>query len=84
MLSIISLICAVIGYFLFIFTDMVGFPVILIAAGFIISLVDLVALYTKEKLLFGDFVKEAFHSNWGSAIAFIAGVNFIWILIISI
>ena len=84
MLSIISLICAVIGYFLFIFTHIVLFPVILIAAGFILSLVDLVALYTKEKLLFGDFVKEAFHSNWGSAIAFIAGVNFIWILIISI
>lgn len=77
MLSIISLICAVIGYFLFIFTDLVGFPVILIAAVFILSLVDLVALYTKEKLLFGEFVKEAFHLNWGSAIAFIAGVNFI-------
>lgn len=83
MLSIISLICAIIGYLLFFLTEMVGFPIVLIAGAFILSLVDLVALYTKEKLLFGDFVKEAFHSNWGSAIAILAGGNFIWLFIIA-
>lgn len=84
MLSIISVICAAVGYLLFFFTEnMVAFPIILIAAGFILSLVDLVALYTKEKLQFGDFVKEAFQTSWGSAIAFIAGIVFIFLLILS-
>jgi hypothetical protein len=84
MLSIISIICAAIGYLLFFITKLVGFPIILIVVSFILSLVDLVSLYTKEKLLFSDFVKEAFHSKWGSAIAFLAGINFIWLFIISI
>ena len=83
MLSIISVICAAAGYLLFFLTEMVTFPVILIAGGFILSLVDLVSLYTREKLMFSDFVKEAFHSNWGSVIAFLAGINFIWLFIIS-
>ncbi|MGN1138358.1 MAG: hypothetical protein ACI4RM_02840 [Ruminococcus sp.] len=84
MLSIISVLCAVVGYLLFFLTKMIGFPVVLIAIGFILSLVDLVSLYTKEKLQFGDFVKEAFHSKWGSVIAFLAGINFIWLIIVYI
>lgn len=83
MFSLVSGICAVVGYILFVFTEMVTFPIILIAIGFILSLVDLVKLYTEEKLQFGDFVKEAFHTSWGSVIAFLAGVGFIWLLIIS-
>ena len=82
MLSIIALICVVVGYLLFFFTEnMIAFPIIAILAGFIISIVDLVLLYKEEKLQFGDFVKEAFHTSWGSAIAFIAGINFIWFVL---
>lgn len=83
LLNIISLVCAVIGYVLFIATEMVSLPVILIAAGFILSLVDLVAFYNREKLQLGDFIKEAFREKWGSSIAFIGGIAFI-ILIISV
>lgn len=82
MFSIISLICAVVGYLLFFLTDLVTFPIILIVAGFVISLIDLIKLYNAEKLQFGDFVKEAFHTSWGSVIGFLAGVNFIWLFII--
>lgn len=83
MLNLVSLICAAIGYVLFFATELVSLPVLLIAAGFIISLVDLVVFYNREKLQFGDFVKEVFVEKWGSAIAFIAGIVFI-ILIISV
>lgn len=82
MLSIISFICAAIGYVLFLFTEMITFPIILIAAGFLLALVDLVSLYQKEKLLFSDFVKEAFQARWGSTIGFLAGICFIGLLII--
>lgn len=83
MLSIISFICAIIGYVLFYITDLTSFPVILIFAGFILSVIDIVSLYNKEKLQPGDFVKEVIHSSWGSAIAFLAGIYFIWLLIIT-
>ena len=82
MLSIISVVCAAIGYLLFIFTEMVAFPIILIAAGFLLALVDLVSMYQKEKLLFSDFVKETFQTHWGNAIGFLAGICFIGLLII--
>lgn len=82
MFSIISVICAAAGYLIFFLTEMIAFPVILIFAGFIIALIDLVKLYTAEKLQFGDFVKEAFQTNCGSVLAFMAGIVFIFLLII--
>lgn len=83
MLNLISLICAVIGYVLFIATELVSLPVMLIAAGFILSLIDLIVFYSREKLQFGDFVKEALREKWGSSVGFIGGIAFI-ILIISV
>ena len=58
------------------------FPFILIIAGLVLSLVDLVMLYSKEKLQFDDFIKEAFQTNWGSIISFIGGVAFLILLFI--
>lgn len=77
MVNIVSFICAILGYLLFFLTEMLWFPVLLIAAGFVMALADLVLLYSREKLQFGDFIKEAFNSKWGSSIAFIAGIIFI-------
>lgn len=82
MLSLISLVCAVLGYILFFLTEMAIFPFILIIAGLVLSLVDLVMLYSKEKLQFDDFIKEAFQTNWGSIISFIGGVAFLILLFI--
>lgn len=81
MLSLVSIICMVIGYILFFITNMIAFPTILIIAGFIIALIDLIILYNKEKLQFSDFLTEAFHTSLGSTIAFLAGIIFILLLI---
>lgn len=82
MLSIISLICMALGYFLFIFTEsMMGFSVFLIIAATVISLIDLISLYKKEKLDFNDFVTQAFATNWGSMISVIGGISFAFIFI---
>ena len=42
-------------------------------AGVVIGVIDLITLHKKEKLLFGDFVKEAFRTNLGSMFAVITG-----------
>ena len=84
MLSLIAFICSVAGYVLFFLTEWVVFPILLMVAGVVVALVDLVTLYTKEKLLFNDFVKEAFRTNWGSMIAVLAAIFFIWLLIQSV
>ena len=82
MLSIISLIGMALGYFLFIFTEsMMGFSVFLIIAATVISLIDLISLYKKEKLDFNDFVTQAFATNWGSMISVIGGISFAFIFI---
>lgn len=83
MLSIISLICTVLGYILFFFTEnMIALPIFLIVAATIIAVVDLVSLYKKEKLQFGDFIKEAFMTNWGSMISVLGAMFFILLCII--
>lgn len=83
MLSTVSLICVAIGYLLFFFTEnMVALPIFLIIAAAVISLIDLVPLYKKERLDFADFVKEAFQTNWGSMISVIGGAFFIFLIII--
>lgn len=83
MLSILSIICTAIGYLLFFFTDnLISLPIFLIIAAFVIALIDLITLYKKEKLIFSDFAKEAFRTNWGSAISIIAGLFFIWLCIL--
>lgn len=70
------------GYFLFIFTEsMMGFSVFLIIAATVISLIDLISLYKKEKLDFNDFVTQAFATNWGSMISVIGGISFAFIFI---
>ena len=82
MLSIISLICTAIGYLLFIFTEnMVAFPIFLIFVATVISLIDLISIYKKEKLDFNDFVTQAFATNWGSMISVIGGISFAFIFI---
>ena len=82
MLSIISLICAALGYILFFFTDMLTFPIILIVAGFVVALVELIPLYQKDKLPLREFIKEALNTSWGSIIGVLAGVNFAWLIFI--
>lgn len=82
MLSIISIICVIVGYLLFFFTELLAFPIILIFGGFLIALVDLGILYAKEKLQFSDLITEAFHSKLGNTLAFLAGIVFIVLLII--
>ena len=83
MLSTMALICTAVGYFLFFFTEnMVAFPIFLIIAATIISLVDLISLYKKERLDFGDFVKAAFATNWGSMISVIGVLFFVFLCII--
>ena len=83
MLSTIALICTAVGYLLFFFTEnMVAFPIFLIIAATVVSLMDLVSLYKKEKLDFSDFVKEAFATNWGSMISVIGALFFIFLCII--
>ncbi len=83
MLSKISIICTAIGYLLFFFTEnLIALPIFLIIAAVVIAAIDLVALYKKDKLIFSDFVKEAFRTSWGSSISLIAGLFFIWLLII--
>ena len=82
MLSIISFICAAIGYVLFLFTEMITFPIILIAVGFLLALVDLVSLYQKEKVVLSDFLNEGLPARWGRAIRFLGGICFIGLLII--
>lgn len=82
MLSIVALVCTAIGYFLLLFTeDMVVIPILLILVASVVSLIDLVSLYKKEKLEFGDFVKEAFMTNWGSMISVIGALFFILLCI---
>ncbi len=75
MLSIISLV-------LFFFTDMLVFPIILIVAGFVIALVELMPMYKKENLPLGEFIKEALNTSWGSIMGVLAGVNFAWLIFI--
>ena len=83
MLSTGALICTAIGYLLFFFTEnMVALPIFLIIAAGVISLIDLVPLYKKERLDFGDFVKEAFQTNFGSMISVIGAIFFILLIII--
>lgn len=82
MLNLISIIAAAVGYFLFFITEWTVFPLLLMIGSFIIALIDLISLYRKEKLLFSDFIKEAFRTNWGSMISILAGLFFIWLLII--
>ena len=83
MLSTVSLICVAIGYLLFFFTEnMVALPIFLIIAAGVISLIDLVPLYKKERLDFSDFVKEAFQTNFGSMISVIGAIFFIFLIII--
>ena len=83
MLDKIALIFTAVGYFLLLFTEnMVAFPIFLIIAAGIISLIDLIPLYKSEKLDFGDFVKEACITNWGSVISVIGVIFFIFLCII--
>jgi len=83
MLSIISLICTVVGYILFFFTEnMVAFPIFLMVAATVIAAIDLVSLYKKEKLDFSDFTKGAFMTNWGSMISVLGAIFFIFLCII--
>lgn len=77
MLNKISAALTVIGYAIFFFTDGISFPLLLIAAGFIVAIVDLVVLYTQEKLMIDDYIKEAFRTNWGSAVSIVAGIGFL-------
>lgn len=83
MLSIISLICIVVGYILFFFTEnMIAFPIFLMIVATILAIIDLVSLYKKERLDFNDFIKEAFMTNWGSMITVLGSIFFILICII--
>ncbi len=81
MLSIISLILTAVGYCLFIFTEAVVFPVIMIFVSAGIGLAVLIPQYKSEKLVFSDFVKETFGSNYGSLIAVIGAIFFLVLLI---
>lgn len=81
-MSFVALIAAILGYVLFFLTDWVAFPLILIIVSFVVALIDLVTLYNKEKLIFSDFVQEAFREKFGSALSLIAGIGFIILLII--
>ena len=84
-MRLIAGICTVIGYALFFFTDdMITFLLFLMAIAFVLAIVDLTAMYQREKLLFGDFVKEAFRTNFGSTISVIAGFGFVWLCIINL
>ncbi|MDO4608973.1 MAG: hypothetical protein Q4B40_07285 [Clostridia bacterium] len=73
-MSIIAIIMMAIAWFLGLFTELYTLADVLCIASFIIAIIDLVLLYKKEKLDFGDFIKEAFRTNWGSAISIIAAL----------
>lgn len=81
MLNLISIIAAGIGYLLFFITEWTVLPLLLMIGSFIIAIIDLISLYRKEKLIFSDFIKEAFRTNWGSMIAVLAGLSFICLII---
>lgn len=85
MFSLIAGVCTAVGYLLFFFTDdMIVFPLILMIAAMILAIIDLTAMYQREKLLFSDFVKEAFRTNFGSTISVIAGLFFVLLCIINL
>ena len=62
MLSIMALVAAAIGYFLFFFTEAIEFPMLLIIISFVVALIDLVTLYNKGKIPFNEFAKKALKS----------------------
>ncbi len=82
MLSTISLILTVLGYILFLFTEAVVLPIIMILVSAGMGFAVLIPLYQSEKLAFSDFVKAAFQSNYGSCIAVIGAVFLILLPII--
>lgn len=81
MLSIISIIAAAIGYFLFFFTEAIQFPMLLIIVSFVVALIDLVTLYNNDKLPFAEFAKKAFKERIGSSISIVAGLVLIILMI---
>ena len=81
MLSIAALIATVIGWLLIYFTEMTTFPFILIGAGVIVAVVDIVKEYMSDKQPIGDFIKHLIRNNWGIFLAIISLIEIIWIAI---
>ena len=81
MLSIMALVAAAIGYFLFFFTEAIEFPMLLIIISFVVALIDLVTLYNKGKIPFNEFAKKAFKERIGSSISVVAGIFLIFLII---
>ncbi len=74
-LGLISLVLVVLGWIIWIFAESMTFPIILAIVGIAIGVFDLFKLWKQEKLLFQDFVKEAFRTNWASSMAIVGGLS---------